>query len=119
MKKINNTLALSGFVVSVCSAPLFAAAFLSLIGVMLIPFMSIVFGEMAGMLAIFGICLSAIGVRHSYRDDIGGAGFALAGLLTGAVVITLVLAFATLLIVCAAYGIYNPLLPFSVSTIMP
>ena len=119
MKKTNNPMALAGFIVSVCSVPLFAAGFLCLIGVMLIPFMAIVFGEMAGMLAVFGICLSAVGVRHSYREENGGAGFALAGLLTGTVIVTLVLAFAALLIVCGIAGIYNPILPFSVSAMMP
>jgi len=100
MKKINNGFALAGFVVSVCSVPLFAAAFLCLIGVMLIPFLTVIFGEMAGMLAIFGICLSAIGVHHSYREDVRGAGFSLAGLVTGTVILTLVLAVTALLIVC-------------------
>jgi len=112
MKKINNGFALAGFIVSVCSAPLLAAAFLCLIGVMLIPFMSVILGEMAGMLAVFGICLSAIGVRRSYQDETNGAGFSLAGLVTGTVVVTLVLAITALLIVCAANGTYSPLLPF-------
>lgn len=112
MKKINNGFALTGFIVSVCSVPLLAAAFLCLIGVMLIPFMSVILGEMAGMLAAFGVCLSAIGVRRSYQEEMGGAGFSLTGLVTGTVVITLVLAITALLIVCAANGSYNPLLPF-------
>lgn len=109
MKKMHNAMALSGFILSVCSVPLFAAAFLALIGLILIPFMSVVFGEMAALLAIFGICLSAIGVRLSYREGMGGAGFSIAGLITGTVVLTLVLAFTALLIICAANGTYNPL----------
>ena len=119
MKKTNNPMALSGFIVSVCAAPLFAAAFLSLIGLILIPFMSVVFGEMAGMLAIFGICLSSIGVRHSYRENVGGAGFALAGLLTGTVIITLVLAITALLIVCAVSGTYTALTQLNLAPVVP
>lgn len=97
MKKTRNSMALAGFILCACSVPLFAAAFLCLINVMLIPFLGVVFGEAAGMLAIFGICLSAIGVHRSYQENTGGAGFALAGLVTGTVILTLVLAITSIL----------------------
>lgn len=109
MEERKNGMAIAGFVLSVSSVPALAAGFLCLIRVMLTPFLSVIFGEMAGMVAIFGIVLSAIGHSRSYQEDMGGGGFALAGLLTGTVTVTLTLALAALMIVAwAAYGV-NPI----------
>ena len=72
-KKVNG-MAIAGFVLSMCAVPLLTVAFLCLIGVMLIPFLAVIFGEAACLIAIGGIVLSAIGVYRSYSEDFGGAG---------------------------------------------
>lgn len=106
-KKVNG-MAIAGFVLSLSAVPLLAAAFLCLIGMMLIPFLSVIFGEAACLIAIGGIVLSAIGVYRSYGDEGCGAGMSLAGLVVGTVVVTLVLAVVALLIVDGFTAIQLP-----------
>ena len=110
MKKEKNGMAIAGFVLCVSAVPMLVAGFLCLIRVMLTAFVGVVFGEAAGLTAIFGIALSGIGHHRSYRENMGGGGLALAGLLSGTVVVTLTLAVAAALIVGWAAGGINPLL---------
>ena len=105
MKQESNGMAVTGFLLSILSVPLFVAGFLCMLGVMLFPFMAVVFGEAAGLIALFGIVLSAIGNAHSYGDNVGGAGLSVAGLLIGTMVLTLVLSVTALWITTSAMGI--------------
>lgn len=108
MKKEKNGMAIAGFTLCACSVLMLAAGFLCVIRVMLTAFVGVVFGEAAGLTAIFGIALSGIGHHRSYREDMGGGGLALAGLLTGTVIVTLTLAVAAAMIVAWAAGGVNP-----------
>ena len=101
MIKERNGMAVAGFIFSLCGLPLFAAGLLCLIGLMLNTLIGLVFGAMAGVTAVTGIIFSAIGHHKSYEEGVRGAGMSLAGLLTGAVVLTLVLASLALLLVAA------------------
>lgn len=106
MDRQKNGMAIAGFALCASAAALLVTAFLCLIGLMLTGFVGVIFGEAAGLTAIFGISLSGIGQCRSYREDMGGGGMALAGLLTGTVVVTLTLAGAAAMIVSwAAFGI--------------
>lgn len=96
-----NGMALAGFVVTVCAVLLFAAGFLCVIGVMLNTLIGFIFGGAAGLAALTGLALSGIGMKRAFSDSCG-AGFALAGLITGTFALTLVLAMTALLIVAAA-----------------
>lgn len=112
MQKKFNGLALSGFVLSLSAALPFAAALLCLLGVMFGPTMALVFGELSGVVAAFGVAHSAIGVRLSYREDCGGAGFALAGLVIGTAFVAFVLTFAAIFIVQYYSGVCIAQLPW-------
>ncbi|HIS86470.1 MAG TPA: hypothetical protein IAB50_12960 [Candidatus Faecivicinus avistercoris] len=101
MEEKRNGMAVAGFVLALCSAGLFAAGLLCLIGVMLTTFLSFVFGGMAGVAALLAIVFSAIG-NYKARGEAGGAGLSMAGLILGTMVVTLVLAMTALLIVAAA-----------------
>ena len=87
MEKNSNGMALAGFILSLCSAPLFAAGFLCLIGVMLAPCLSLVFGTLAGSVAAMGVALSGIGNYRSHKPDTTGAGFSVAGMIIAGEVI--------------------------------
>ena len=109
MEREKNGMATAGFVVSMVSLPLLVLALLCLAGVFLKPFLAVIFGEAAGFTALFGIALSGVGSHRSYQENTAGAGFSLAGLLTGTVVLTLVLAVTVLWIVAGERG--SALLP--------
>lgn len=96
MPKERNGMALAGFLLSLLSVPLFVTGFLCMLQLCLFPFMAVIFGEAAGLIALFGIVLSAIGNRRSYGDNMGGAGLSLVGLLVGTVVLTLTLSVVAL-----------------------
>ena len=101
MMKERNGMATAGFVLSLCSIPLFVSGLLCLIGVMLNTLIGLVFGAAAGVTAVSGIVFSAIGNHKSYEEGVCGTGLSLAGLLAGTIVLTLVLAALTLLLVAA------------------
>ena len=99
MKLDKNSMAIAGCIMSICSVPLFAAGFLCLIGVMLSPTLALVFGTLAGAVGAAGVVVSGIGCYRSYSVEMRGAGFSIAGLIIGTMVLTLVLAIMTLMIV--------------------
>ena len=101
MRGEENGLALTGFVLSLCSAGLYAAGLLCLMGVMLSRLLSFAFGGMAGAMAVTAVVLSGIGNYRSHGDGIRGAGFSVAGLIIGTMVITLVLSAVAMLVVAA------------------
>ena len=105
MKKEQNGMAVAGFILSMLSLPLFITGFLCMLGVILYPFLALVFGEAAGLIALFGIVLSAIGNGRSYGDNVAGAGLSIAGLLLGTMVLTLVLSVTALWITTSVMGI--------------
>ena len=109
MKKDRNAMAIAGFVLTLCALSLFAAAFLCLIGVMLTPFLSVIFGEAAGLIAIFGIVLCGIGHHRSYRETMNGGGMALTGIVLGTIVVTMVLMIAALMILNWALALNLPI----------
>ena len=104
MDREKNGMAVAGFMLSTISLPLFVVAFLCMIQVLLFPFMAVIFGEAAGLIAVFGIVLSAIGNARSYNENTRGAGLSIAGLLVGTVVLTLVLSATALWISTTAMG---------------
>lgn len=104
MDKRRNGMAVAGFVLALCSAGLFAAALLCLIGVMLATSLSFAFGGMAGVAATLAIVFSAIGC-YKGRGGAGGSGLSMAGLILGTMALTLTLAMAALLIVAAAVAL--------------
>lgn len=101
MRGERNELALTGFVLSLCAAGLYAAGLLCLMGVMLSRMLSFAFGGMAGAVAVTAVALSGVGNYRSHGSGIGGAGFSVAGLIVGTMVITLVLAAVALLVVAS------------------
>ena len=105
MPKEKNSLAVAGFILSILSLGLYVAAFLCAIEILLFPFMAVILGKAAGIIAMFGIIFSAIGNGKSYKDGVSGAGLSLVGLLLGVLVLTLVLSSVALWVVTANMGV--------------
>lgn len=105
MEKQKNGMAIAGFALCASAVPLLAAGFLCVIQVILTQFVGVIFGEAAGLIAVFGIVLSGIGLHRSYREDMGGAGFSVAGLIVGTVIVTLTLSIAAFMVTEWARGL--------------